>query len=428
MRSHFCSNQGWTHSRPFDTHPRNRRALIALGVGLLLAAPATALAGKVTGSLETIDGVRVLKVWGSPYERGYAHGFLLADDIVALFKSALLDPRIIEDPSIYETKLVGEFLPKLRFSRDQETELEGLYAGVLAAKGNMGTFIGPLRRCLTVQDFQTLNTLADWYHFFCSSFSAWGPLTENGELITARNLDFITLPGVRERHVVIVYLEPGQGLKRWVSVTWPGLIGAYTAMNEDGVTVSLHDAPGLGVTTTGPFAPRSFAVREVIEKASANDAVEAAQTVLQQHPCVVGNNIHVSAPFTGQDAPAGVFEYDGNTQLDKGATLRLVTDNKDPLLTTALMCTNHYRRRREPTECDRYETMRAALRDAVAKDRKIDVDGAREIMKAVSVEGTLHTVVFLPNRKEFYLSLADPTTNAARRPATHLNLTNLLKR
>jgi hypothetical protein len=169
-------------------------------------------------------------------------------------------------------------------------------------------------------------------------------------------------------------------------------------------------------------------VREVIEKASASDAVEAAQALLQQHPSMGGNNIHVSAPFTGQNAPAAVFEYDGNTQLDKGATLRLVRHNKDPLLTTALMCTNHYRQRRQPTDCNRYETMRAALHDAVAKERKIDVDAAREIMKAVSVQGTLHTVVFLPNRKEFYLSLADPNTNAAHRPPTHLKLTDLLKR
>jgi hypothetical protein len=72
--------------------------------------------------------------------------------------------------------------------------------------------------------------------------------------------------------------------------------------------------------------------------------------------------------------------------------------------------------------------MRATLHDAVAKERKIDVDGAREIMKAVSMEGTLHTVVFLPNRKELYLSLADPNTNAAHRPPTLLKLTDLLKR
>ena len=33
------------------------------------------------GTLSTVDGVRVLMLWGEPYQRGYAHGKLLAPAI-----------------------------------------------------------------------------------------------------------------------------------------------------------------------------------------------------------------------------------------------------------------------------------------------------------------------------------------------------------
>ena len=34
---------------------------------------------EVKGTLATIDGLPVLRVWGTPEERGYAHGYLLAE-------------------------------------------------------------------------------------------------------------------------------------------------------------------------------------------------------------------------------------------------------------------------------------------------------------------------------------------------------------
>lgn len=40
----------------------------------------------VKGELTTINGKRVLRVWGSHYDMGYAHGYLLEDKIVELLE------------------------------------------------------------------------------------------------------------------------------------------------------------------------------------------------------------------------------------------------------------------------------------------------------------------------------------------------------
>jgi hypothetical protein len=44
---------------------------------------------EVNGSLEEVNSVKVLRVWGSRREMGYAHGYLLADDLVDLFERYL---------------------------------------------------------------------------------------------------------------------------------------------------------------------------------------------------------------------------------------------------------------------------------------------------------------------------------------------------
>jgi hypothetical protein len=44
------------------------------------------------------------------------------------------------------------------------------------------------------------------------------------------------------------------------------------------------------------------------------------------------------------------------------------------------------------------------------------------------VEGTLHSVVFLPNRKELYVSFADPAHNATANPPVRFTLAELLRK
>jgi|GEM_PF-2572324 len=41
----------------------------------------------VNGSLAEIEGISVLRIWGTPYEKGYAHGYLLAEDITTMLEN-----------------------------------------------------------------------------------------------------------------------------------------------------------------------------------------------------------------------------------------------------------------------------------------------------------------------------------------------------
>ncbi|HUS91956.1 MAG TPA: hypothetical protein VM695_08900, partial [Phycisphaerae bacterium] len=39
-------------------------------------------ADAVTGNFQVVDGVKVLTLWGTPYQRGYAHGRLVAQGVL----------------------------------------------------------------------------------------------------------------------------------------------------------------------------------------------------------------------------------------------------------------------------------------------------------------------------------------------------------
>lgn len=398
-----------------------------IGCCLLPAAVNAGDAPQPTGALSTVQGVRVLKLWGGARDQGYAHGYLLAPDIMALVRAAVSDPRMSSDPTAYERVVLKGFLPRMRLTGERRAELDGMFEGIVAALGSDATRIEALGRNLSRADLEALNTAADWYRLACSSFSAWGDESVDGGMITGRNLDFHAIPALQEKHLLVAYTEVPKGRKRWVSVAWPGLIGAYTAMNEDGVTISLHDAPGHATTSRGPFAPRTLALRDAIERAAANTAVADVAEVLRGAPAICGNNVHVSAPYIGQGSPAVVLEYDGDTRRDGGVTVRTASDADRPATTQYLLCTNHYRKRAAPIPCARYAKMERALAPLAASSTKVDVADAWRIMDGVSVERTLHTVVFIPNRRTLGVRFARPASAPPARAVT-LNLDDLLAR
>src|SRR5512147_788816 len=55
---------------------------------------------QLTGKIKTIDKVRILTLWGTPEQRGFAHGYLLAEDIVNLLDGYLR--HSVKDPAAFE--------------------------------------------------------------------------------------------------------------------------------------------------------------------------------------------------------------------------------------------------------------------------------------------------------------------------------------
>ena len=77
----------------------------------------------------------------------------------------------------------------------------------------------------------------------CRQLVAWGPATEDGELIHARNLDWHDLPGrLMQNHNLVLCVQPRDGIE-YVLFTWPGYQAAVTGTNRAGISLAFNEFP-----------------------------------------------------------------------------------------------------------------------------------------------------------------------------------------
>ena len=145
-------------------------------------------ATSVNGTLRQVGNQQVLNVWGSNYEMGYAHGYLMADkirDLVDHYMIGLLaggsvatyNALLAQDGSTYGFQWQQQYLD----------EINGMAAGMVASGKNL--YVSSLGRNIDARDIRAFN-LQEEFFFGCSSFGVWGKATASSETILARNFDF----------------------------------------------------------------------------------------------------------------------------------------------------------------------------------------------------------------------------------------------
>lgn len=384
-----------------------RPVVLILGLLATVAVCAEAVAASGAGNaLISVDGVRVLRLSGTPYSRGFTHGNRLADDILASLDQ-VSGPRGMVGGTAAYVKLLSSITKRMSVSPEHKRELEGILNGI-KAKFRGTPVITPLAREITYDDLLTINCIADALGLACSSFAAWGALTTDGDTLAGRNLDWFVDESLFGQELVIVHApDPARSALGWVSITWPGLIGCYTGMNSEGVTVSVHDVAAGRASEGDQFVPRTFALRDAIEGARADSAVADVARILRSRAVMVGNNVAVTMPYTGNAAPSAVLEYDSNVTQHDGVTVR------PPKASMHQVCTNHYRNRAKPTACPRYQALSERLASADQGPTPVSMDDAWSMLEAVAFKGrmapdiiTFTSVVFEPNKRKMHVAFA----------------------
>lgn len=350
------------------------------------------------GQVSRYGGLRVLELWGTREQAGYAHGFLLAPEIRALFDDYVFDERILAEPATYELMLRANVRRMFAWPTADLRELEALLRGARDRLGRDAFRSEVLSRPLELDDLLVINALSDWFGFLCSSVSVWGPLTEDGRVLTGRNLDFPYTEKMRAGQIVIFNRS---GSRPHAGVSWPGLIGVYSGFSDAGVTMLIHDSNGLTASESLGFAPRALVLRQALEAADERAYIREVGEVFARHRVMVGNNVHVSGPAQTETERAAIFEYDGNGQ-DGGLAVRRASANGSSLR-CALWCTNHMRLRREPRYCWRHNRVHNKLTHARRFSQRYDVARLFSLMASIRQEMTLHSVVFDPEARTMHV-------------------------
>ncbi|MFC2089055.1 C45 family autoproteolytic acyltransferase/hydrolase [Calditrichota bacterium] len=357
----------------------------------------------VNGNLQDINGIQVMKLWGTAYEQGYAHGYLKAPDFVAFIDEYLADPIARFNRNDWETGL--EMLDIFEYPAAYEDELQGILDGMEARAGGEVP-IQAFQRVLTINDLRGLQSDLDKIQ--CSSFSAWGAMTSDGGTITGRNMDYDPIAVMMESQMIIVRIPSAISEKlAWVAISWPGEIGCTTGMNEEGVTVSQQDVYRYPPTATDRFTPDNLVHRLIIESAHAATVVQNIENILQSHYVATGCAPMISWPYTGDSTASVVPEFDGKVSITNGYSIRQPQEGQ-----AFQIVANHFRERIPPMQdCWRYNLIENRLLQisASAGVEHVTTNVAWDLLANTPIAETvsMHSVVFEPNKMLMHVAFSE---------------------
>jgi isopenicillin-N N-acyltransferase-like protein len=174
------------------------------------------------------------------------------------------------------------------------------------------------------------HAMQGYYLVGCSSFATWNEKSVDSTLIIGRNFDFYFGDDFAKNKIV-EFVSPSKGHK-FAFITWGGMIGVVSGMNDQGLTVTIN----AGTTEIGGKSgtPVSLVARDILQYASnIKEAIEIASSY----------KVFVAESFligSANDKKAVIIE--------KRPTAEAIAWPDS----SAIICTNHY----QSKEFSRMET------------------------------------------------------------------------
>jgi hypothetical protein len=380
----------------------------APGCGWMVARPAPAVEGTDEfGTFQRVEGVGVLTLHGTPYQRGLAHGRLLAQPIIDTVDAVCGTHVVTGRTRTYESTILP-LMDRFAFTPDEEQELQGIADGVHETLGERA-ILPWINRPLTVRDLKAYNTVGDWYRQACSSLAAWGSLTKDGHVWVGRNFDFVPSATFFTHQMVIVHRPLGDK-KAWATVAAPGMIGCITGLNAEGVFTSTHDVY-LPVGPLGEgYVPRLILLRRLMEQVSARDLETQALPIFRSGLHMFDQTVMLAAPVKDGTPPALIFECGPERKGDGVVTVRRPGDSESLLRGEGIATTNHFRKRDGPRfdmAYLRYPLLVWTVAQARIDKHPVDREVIADAMRWANLPLTMHTVVVDLDTLDFWYAGGD---------------------
>jgi hypothetical protein len=239
-----------------------------------------------------------------PAQRGYIHGYMLADQIVDLGQKALrpMFAFLQWEKGEKGYSEIKKMIDRLTIPDEDRSELLGIAKGVeerLRLKG---------KTCPkeTIDFIFAAHVLTDHYKAIGSSLGCSAVVYRAHSTdapIVGRNLDWVSM-GYLGRHLFVRRYEVNteNGKRLISSFSFPGYIGVLTAWNSNDLVVIVNE---LGKVSKGNGKPYSLMTKELIEKcASVDEAVKWLDQHQKKSPCASSVSIVLADP-----KEAKIFHY-----------------------------------------------------------------------------------------------------------------------
>jgi hypothetical protein len=360
--------------------------------------------------LKNKKGQWELYVEGNPLQIGKITGSLTQE---LMQKQEAIFFNKVEDlvPSKTQQYLLRKFLAwynrkiYLHIPEEYKAEIYGLSQ---FSSSNFSEIGEPYLRLLYLHGAHDIgHAMQDLMLVGCSSFAVWGDKTEDGELLIGRNFDFYAGDDFAKEKI-IAFVNPSEGHK-FMSVTWGGMMGVVSGMNDQGLTVTIN--AGKSEIPLVAKTPISIVTREILQYAS---TIEEAVAIAKKREVFVSEAIFV-----------------GSAKDKKAAIIEVAPDNfgvYEVENTDELICSNHFQSEaykndernlkwiEESHSMYRFERME----ELISEDKKLNVNDAVAILrnkkglddkeigfgneKALNQLLAHHGIVFKPESRKVWVS------------------------
>ena len=354
-------------------------------------------------------GLWEIYIEGKPYERGVING-KLTKDLIHKQEDAFIKQIKVMIPSEHYLKFLKTFIAFFNRNIDKhviEEYQEEIY-GISQSASDQFDFIAPhYQRILNYHAAHDIgHALQNMNLVACTAFSGWDSRSTDSSLIIGRNFDFYVGDEFAEDKIVM-FCNPDQGHK-FMIVTWGGMIGATSGMNDQGLTVTLNAAKS--DIPFGAATPVSLVAREILQYAS---TIEEAYEIAKKRKMFVSESLFIGSAKDG-----------------KTATIEK-SPNKQALYATSddyIICVNHFQSDEMKKDLyananigDYATTYRLArVKELLNENPKLDIQNVANILrdqkglngenigmgneKAVNQLIAHHSVIFKPEELKVWVS------------------------
>lgn len=358
------------------------------------------------------SGLWLMYLKGSPYERGFTNG-KLSEKLIYWQEKAFVDQIRKMIPSDFYLKFLKYFIYWFNRDLDKNVPLEfkqEIY-GISRSASYDFAFIGTnYQRMLNYHSAHDIGHALEQLSLVgCTSFGVWGNSSADGSLIIGRNFDFY-MGDEFARNKIICFEEPDSG-HAFMMVTWGGMAGAVSGMNEEGLTVTINAAK-----SKIPFSARtpiSLLAREILQYAT---TINEAYTIAEKRHIFVSESLLIGSAKDGRAAIIEKTPY----------RIALVESQS-----ASILCTNHFQSPLFSTDPLNIENLRdnaskyrfGRLKQDIQQKSPLDVEDVAEILrdkaginnariglgneKAINQLIAHHSIIFKPSERLVWVS-ADP--------------------
>jgi isopenicillin-N N-acyltransferase-like protein len=357
------------------------------------------------------NGLYELYVEGEPFERGVANG-KLTRSLVQYQEEAFTSQIKRLVPSGFYRGMLKYFIGW--FNRDlshhvideYKQEIYGVSQSASHAYDEIGT---PYERILNYHAAHDIgHALQNMSLVGCSSFATWNERSQDSTLIIGRNFDFYVGDDFA-RDKIVAFYKPAQG-HGFMMVTFGGMTGVVSGMNDQGLTVTINaaksDIPSASAT------PVSLVAREILQYAS---NIKEAYAIAEKRQMFVAESfligsandrkaVVIEKAIDGLDLVESTFGQIISTNHFRGEKLGSTELNLEHMRTSA----STYRYARVAELLARVEKNTPELTAGILRDQKglEDADIGMGNEKVVNQLVAHHAIIFEPEKRLFWISTA----------------------